>query len=249
MSAEKSYKPSSSRWIVCRFLRTLAYFGVIPLFSKMGWFQAWLGSEVNPSVQAVQPFSRVPSQAAAEMMIFDFSGSNSQSSGSLADVWGAVDDVVMGGVSASRLQEAAGSVVFTGTVSTSNSGGFASVRTRNFEPPLNLSGATGLRLKVKGDGQRYKFLLRDAIQWDGVAYAYSFDTFVDEWITVDIPFGEMVPVFRARTMNEAPGIDPQSIRAFQFMLSKFEYDGELNPSFQAGSFALYSESVATYALP
>ena len=245
MSIENSYKPSSSRWDICRFVRTLAYFGVIPFLSRLGWVQSLLGSEVDPMVQNVHHLQNVLDQVQGRM-IFDFRQSNSQSSGSLQEIWGAVDDVVMGGVSSSRLQVAAGSVVFTGTVSTSNSGGFASVRTRNFEPPFDFSDYSGIRLRVKGDGNRYKFLLRDAIQWDGVAYAHSFDTVAGEWLTVDIPFVDMVPVFRARTMEEAPIIDAQSIRAFQFMLSKFEYDGGLNPSFDAGMFELYIESVAAY---
>ena len=242
---ENGYKATSTRWDICRFLRTLAYFGVIPLFSRVGWFQSLLGSEVDPVIQNADDSDVFQGQEHGRM-IFDFRQSNRQSSGGLQEVWGAVDDVVMGGVSSSRLQVAAGSVVFTGTVSTSNSGGFASVRTRNFDPPFDLSSYQGIRLKLKGDGSRYKFLLRDAVQWDGIAYAHSFDTIADEWSTVDVPFDDLVPVFRARTMHDAPGIDVEQIRAFQFMLSKFEYDGGLNPSFEPGSFELYIESVGCY---
>ncbi|MEM9218089.1 MAG: CIA30 family protein [Cyanobacteria bacterium P01_F01_bin.150] len=247
---QNRYKTSSSRWDICQFFRTLAYFGVIPLFSRVGWIQSLLGSEVNPVIQNVGYVQKGDIEKEQvqddEMMIFDFSQSNNQTDDALQSVWGPVDDVVMGGVSSSRLQAAAGSVVFTGTVSTSNSGGFVSVRTRNFDPPFDLSAYQGIRLKVRGDGYRYKFLLRDAIQWDGIAYAYSFDTVMNEWITVDVPFDQMVPVFRARTMNDAPGINSEQIRAFQFMLSKFEYDGQLNPSFKPGSFELYVESVSGY---
>ncbi|NET10504.1 MAG: CIA30 family protein, partial [Symploca sp. SIO2B6] len=140
--------------------------------------------------------------------------------------------------------------LFAGTVSTANSGGFASVRTRNLEPPLDFSTHQGIRLQVKGDGNRYKFLLRDEAQWDGIAYAYSFDTEADTWITVDVPFSELLPVFRARTMDTSTNtIDRSQIRAFQFMLSKFEYDGQLNPFFNPGSFQLYVESVCAYANP
>lgn len=242
---ENGYKTSSPRWDICRFFRTLAYFGVIPLFSRVGWVQAVLGSEVNPVIQNAD-YSDVLQVQGQGRMIFDFRHSNRQSSGTLQSVWGAVDDVVMGGVSSSRLQVALGSVVFTGTVSTANSGGFASVRTRNFDPPFDLSNSQGIRLKLKGDGNRYKFLLRDAVQWDGMAYAHSFDTIANEWTTVDVPFDGLVPVFRARTMHDAPRIDVQQVRAFQFMLSKFEYDGALNPSFESGRFELYIESVGCY---
>lgn len=243
---EKGYKTSSGtssgRWDFCRFLRTLAYFGVIPLFSRVAWVQEQLGSEVNPVVHNAGKGAGGIDSA----MIFDFRDVNNQTVGSLQSTWGAVDDVVMGGVSSSRLQAGIGNVVFTGTVSTSNSGGFASVRTRNFEPPLDLASDTGIRIRVKGDGNRYKFLVRDAVQWDGVAYSYSFDTVANTWMNVDIPFAQMVPVFRARVVDDSPAVDQSSIRAFQFMLSKFEYDGTLNPLFKPGSFELYIESISTY---
>lgn len=51
----------------------------------------------------------------------------------------------------------AAAAVFSGEVKTSNSGGFVSIRTRNASPPLDLSAYDALRLRVKGDGNRYKF--------------------------------------------------------------------------------------------
>lgn len=241
----KSYKPLSARWDVCRFLRTLTYFGVIPFFSKVTWVQSLRGSDLDPFVANLPGKQGVQLQDQG-MKIFDFGQMNSRSDDPLSSIWGAVDDVVMGGVSSSRLQAAAGHVVFTGTVSTANSGGFASVRTRNFEPPFNLSTYSGIRINVRGDGNRYKFLLRDAVQWDGLAYSYSFDTVAGTWMFVDIPFDAMTPVLRARTMHDAPAIDVHSVRAFQFMVSKFEYDGSLNPAFEPGSFELSIESVDAY---
>lgn len=41
-----------------------------------------------------------------------------------------------------------------GVVSTDNRGGFASVRCRNWEPPLDLGAYAGLRLQLKGNGLR-----------------------------------------------------------------------------------------------
>lgn len=49
---------------------------------------------------------------------------------------------------------------FRGTVSTNQGGGFASCRTKNFDPALNLGEFTGLELRVRGDGQRYKCTIR-----------------------------------------------------------------------------------------
>jgi hypothetical protein len=174
--------------------------------------------------------------------IFDFS----QPTLDLQETWGALDDVVMGGVSASAIRLTKGFARFSGNVSTANSGGFASVRTRNFSPPLDLSGYDGIALKVQGDGQRYKCLLRCEERWDGLAYSYSFDTTPGVWMDVRIPFSALVPVFRARTRNDADPFDRQRVTAFQLMLSKFEYDGELNPHFNPGDFQLDIAAIAAY---
>ena len=177
-----------------------------------------------------------------EKLLFDFTNPSIE----VKNVWGAIDDVVMGGVSQSNIQLSSGKGVFGGNVSTENSGGFASVRTKNFDPAFNLSGYEGIEIRVKGDGQRYKFLLRTETSWDGVAYSYSFDTEIDTWINIKIPFAELTPVFRAKTVKEAPGINVNKICSLQLMLSKFEYDGELNAKFSPGAFALEVETIKAY---
>jgi uncharacterized protein YbjT (DUF2867 family) len=179
---------------------------------------------------------------AGEKLFFDFTKPSTE----LKNIWGAVDDVVMGGVSQSQIQLVEQTALFAGNVSTANSGGFASVRTKNFVPPFNLSGYEGVELRLKGDGKRYKFLLRTEAQWDGVAYSYSFNTEANTWMNVRIPFAQMIAVFRAKTVKDSPQIDPSKICSFQLMLSKFEYDGELNPQFSPGGFALEVESMKAY---
>jgi uncharacterized protein YbjT (DUF2867 family) len=180
--------------------------------------------------------------AANEKLIFDFTHPSAE----LKNIWGALDDVVMGGVSSSNIQITENKAVFAGNVSTANSGGFASVRTKNFDPPFNLSGYTGVELRVKGDGQRYKIFLRPDATWDGLGYSYSFDTVADTWINIRIPFAELTPVFRAKTVKDAPLLDASKISSFQLMLSKFEYDGALNPKFTPGSFSLQVEWIKAY---
>jgi uncharacterized protein YbjT (DUF2867 family) len=177
-----------------------------------------------------------------EKTIFDFT----QPSPELKNIWGALDDVVMGGVSSSNFHILEKTALFAGNVSTANSGGFASVRTKNFEPAINLSGFTGLRLRVKGDGQRYKIFLRTETTWDGVGYSYCFDTVANTWIDVNIPFINLTPVFRAKTVKDCPEIDQSKISSLQLMLSKFEYDGALNPKFSPGGFALEIASIKVY---
>jgi uncharacterized protein YbjT (DUF2867 family) len=184
-------------------------------------------------------------QAAAKYLtapvIFNFTNPSDD----LKNIWGAVDDVVMGGVSQSDIRFVDGTALFAGNVSTQNSGGFASVRTRNFDPPFNFAGYQGVELRVRGDGKRYKLIIRTESKWDGTGYSYSFDTVSNSWITVRIPFTELIPGFRGKTLK-APPIDTSNICAFQLMLSKFEYDGELNQNFSPGGFALQVESIKAY---
>jgi hypothetical protein len=193
-----------------------------------------IGNLINLADRHLQPNT--------EKILFDFT----EPSLEISNLWGAIDDVVMGGVSDSNIRIIDGAALFSGNVSTANSGGFASVRTKNLEPRLDLSNYQGIELKVKGDGQRYKLFVRTNQNWDSLAYSYSFDTAYQSWLNVQVPFEKMVAVFRAKTVPSAPPIDSKQICAFQIMLSKFEYDGQLNPQFHAGNFQLEIASIKAY---
>jgi Complex I intermediate-associated protein 30 (CIA30) len=235
-----------SRWDLGRFLQTLCYFGVIPFWGKSSSLQSFMGdlNVSNPQSEASSAGDSVPNafSRASEKILFDFS----QASTGLSDIWGAVDDVVMGGVSASSIRLEDGKALFSGNVSTDNSGGFASVRTRNVDPPIDLANYDGIELRVRGDGKRYKFMLRTSTQWDGIAYCYSFDTVMNDWLDVRIPFSKFVPISRARTVSNAEPLATKHICALQLMLSKFEYDGALNPKFNSGFFELQVQSIGAY---
>jgi len=164
-------------------------------------------------------------------------------------LWGALDDVVMGGVSTSQLQLLGQTGVFSGTVSTANSGGFASLRTRTLTPPGNLAAYEGICLRVIGDGQRYKIFLRQDPGWDAVAYSASFDTVPGEWQTLQISFQDLIPVFRAKTLPQAKPFDPSRVCSVQIMLSRFEYDGILNPHFIPGNFHLKLAWIGAWGSP
>ncbi len=182
-------------------------------------------------------------QPASDKVLFDFTNPTAD----IKETWGALDDVVMGGVSQSNLRLANKQAIFSGIVSTDNNGGFASVRTRNFQPPLDLLGFEGIELRVKGDGKRYKFITRCEGKWDGIGYCYSFDTIYNFPTTIRIPFKDLIPVFRAKTVADADQLDASKIYSMQLMLSKFEYDGALNPKFEAGSFGIEIEYIKAYS--
>lgn len=221
----------------------------------------WVIAEVNDLSALVKQLAQLQVELADAVCrpVFDFTKESADFA-----AWGSLDDVVMGGVSKSQLvpvpseaedgakgeaESDRGSryqALFTGVVSTENSGGFSSVRTQNFEPPFNLSGYEGIRLRIKGDGQRYKFIARNSAGWDSPAYIYSFDTPPQQWCWVDVPFAQMVPTFRARSVPDATPFDPAKIYSFQLMLSKFEYDRQLNPNFSPGPFSLAIERISAY---
>lgn len=178
------------------------------------------------------------------MILFDF---QTLSLTELHHQWRSIDDGVMGGMSASRIEKQADGALFTGYTSTERSGGFVSVRSRDFSPPLDLSASSGIRLQIKGDGQRYKFFLRDQSGWDGIAYAASFDTAAGQWLTVELPFDQFKAVFRAKTLSDAAPLNTSHIIVCQLMLSKFEYDQALNPHFVPGNFTLWVQRIAAYS--
>ncbi|XP_011101430.1 uncharacterized protein LOC105179488 isoform X5 [Sesamum indicum] len=181
-------------------------------------------------------------------LVFGFEGTSSREL-----PWGALDDVVMGGVSESTFQidpnggENGGPTgIFRGVVSTANNGGFTSIRTRNFSIAEDLSAYDGLELRIKGDGRRYKLIVRTSRDWDTVGYTTGFDTVKDQWQSVRLPFSSLRPIFRARTIPDAPPFNPSEIISLQLMFSKFEYDGKLNPTFVEGQFQLPISTIRAY---
>lgn len=162
--------------------------------------------------------------------------------------WGPLDDVVMGGVSQSTFAVERGCGVFSGTISTENNGGFAGCRSRAIVPALRLSDFSGVRLSVRGDGKRYKLIVRDDYSWNGIAWMYCFTTAdggEDEWQEVEAPFADFIPTLFARRVPGAV-LKTDSITAVQLTLSKFELDTELNPRFGTGPFQLELRSVVAY---
>jgi len=160
--------------------------------------------------------------------------------------WGPLDDVVMGGASKSDIspgQDFNG--VWKGYVTTANNGGFAGIRTQLLSRPKDISQCRGLVLRVCGDGNRYKFIIRDDDSWNGIAWSYSFDTIPSKTIEVKIPITSFVPTKFAKSISTASFIS-KNLCAFQMTHSKFEYDGKLNPKFKEGPFTLDIAYIGTY---
>lgn len=150
--------------------------------------------------------------------------------------WQAIDDAVMGGVSASRLRfDAAGHAVFEGEVSLANHGGFASVRA----PGLALGGADTLAygLTVCGDGHTYKFNLRTDTSFDGVTYQAAFTPASRQWTRIVLPLAAFEARLRGRRVSGAPALRPESVRQVGLLISDR----------QAGPFRLMVKSIDALA--
>ena len=134
---------------------------------------------------AIAPFA----PAIASEAILDFTRPDAASG------FRVINDGVMGGVSSSRLDFIAEGMVFAGTVSLENNGGFAS-----FRGPLRLpAGARALLLTVRGDGQVYKLSLKQDDSNATGQYQASF-TAPREWTTLRFVPSDFAASFRGRAL-------------------------------------------------
>jgi len=133
------------------------------------------------------------------------------------DAWRSIDDVVMGGVSASRLRfDSAGHAVFEGCVSLENNGGFASIRSDAMD--LGVAGASHYEIELRGDPKRYKFNLRTDDSTDGVLYQVTFMPAPGDWARLRLLVADFRPTFRGRPVSGAPPLDPARVRQMGFLI-------------------------------
>ena len=122
--------------------------------------------------------------------VFIFSMSNTAIAKNLVyeNNWAYLADTVMGGVSQGSAGFDAGALRLTGQVSTKNNGGFIQVRTRI--DPSDSKEKTGIKIKVKGNGDVYYLHIRNAsarLPWH--YYTANFKT-NEKWKEVIIPFDD-----------------------------------------------------------
>ncbi len=135
-----------------------------------------------------------------------------------AAVWQVVNDDVMGGVSTSQVHVATdGTLVFAGTVSLDNNGGFASVR--SLPARHDLAGCDALVVRVRGDGRRYKFTVRTEGGSESAIYQAAFTTKEREWEEHRLAFKDFLPTFRGRVLAGEPPLDPARITSVGFLIS------------------------------
>lgn len=149
--------------------------------------------------------------------------------------WFSVNDGVMGGVSEGRFERTERkTLLFTGNLSLENNGGFASIRTQ--PSAMDLTGASGIVVKARGDGRTYWVDLRTARQSGASSYRAFLLTSEGAFKETSIPFSD----FKLQTFGRqvsGGAIDPAAIVAVGFTLADK----------QAGPFELEVEYIKTYS--
>ena len=261
MFAVKTYHPSASRVVVTRgrrrrrqscVTRASSFFDdvlarVLPkevneARKEMAFFDGPTGmlrGVLPEAITGAKPTVRAPEVGAGgDDVVFDF---GTMSRGLFDETFCALNDVVMGGGSDATVTLDNGAMRLAGTTEDQR-GGFASVKSRDFERALDLRGYEGVKLTCRGDGKRYKMILYDTNDSFNVAFHQEFDCPKDaNGGEVLLKFSDFVPVRRGRAVAKD---DPeyrltagQKIVAMQFMLSKFAYGmEEKNAGYAPGPF-------------
>lgn len=143
--------------------------------------------------------------------LFDFPFSNGLKE------WFTVHDGVMGGRSQGLIHPSEeGTLVFEGTLSLENGGGFASIRSKPNR--LRLLHGDGICVRVLGDGRTYSVNLYP----DRSPIAFSFraplPTTQGTWTEKLIPFGNFEATSFGRVVSGYGPVKPETITALGFLL-------------------------------
>ncbi|MBU6208999.1 MAG: fasciclin domain-containing protein [Planctomycetes bacterium] len=133
--------------------------------------------------------------------------------------WQTVLDGVMGGLSTGRIEAGDGGTLrFSGELSLENNGGFSQIRTS--VPEGTFDGASGLVLRVKGDGRNYQCDIRSSrLRLMAGGYQRVLATKAGEWTEIEIPFSECVANSFGQRVRNAPSLDPASIESVGITLA------------------------------
>jgi len=169
--------------------------------------------------------------------------------------FGPLDDVVMGGASASTFDQTTGK--WRGVVTDANNGGFVGIRsTPTVE--YDLSPCKGIewtlrviKPKTTLNNLRLKVVVRDSTEFNGITWASSQDvssasSSSSTSTTIKIPFSKQIPTRFAKTVPQTEPFNQSQVKSFQLVYSKFEYDGKMNPNFVMGDFEFQLVQLKTF---
>jgi len=138
-----------------------------------------------------------------------------------AGKWIAVNDSVMGGVSRGGFRLADdGILVFSGTLSLENRGGFASIQ--SVQDPVDLSANAGLLIRVRGDGRKYWLTLKTNRWIMAGSYRVEFSTTPGKWQEIRAPFADFRATSFGRELADFPPPDPAKVESIGFLIAAKE---------------------------
>lgn len=190
---------------------------------KFGLFAAAL---LLVSAGAMEKQGVSASKVKDSMLIDDFSsvGGASYNNGK----WRFFADTVMGGRSEGRATRVTldnkKAMRLTGKVSLENNGGFiqSALSLTKDNKPLDASGYKGVRLVVRGNGERYAVHLRTSHTWlPWQYYGANFPT-TGKWTTVEIPFSQ----FDAESLRRQ--LDTSRLTSIGIVAIKKAFDADVS---------------------
>jgi NADH dehydrogenase [ubiquinone] 1 alpha subcomplex assembly factor 1 len=148
--------------------------------------------------------------------------------------WQAFTDSVIGGKSLGAIKSSGqGVAVFDGTISLEH-GGFVMVRCPNGD--YDLHGCTGVEIRLRGDGKRYKFVVKTSPEDNGFEYLADIWTEKETLQTVRVSFDSFKANWQGINLIGWAKIDPAKIVSMGFMIANY----------QEGPFRLEIESVKAW---
>ncbi|KPQ15221.1 MAG: carbohydrate-binding protein [Algoriphagus marincola HL-49] len=165
-----------------------------------------------------------------EPLVFDFG------EGKDFGRWSIINDGVMGGLSESKAELSSDAILFSGTVSLKNNGGFVSLRS-----PLgnyDLSDFSFCEIRYKSDTDRkFELLIEKETPFYLPKYRKKFGEKSEDWQTLKIPLRDLEISRMGNTM--AKGIDPEELDGIKRI-------GFILADKQEGSFEIWIDYLKFY---
>ena len=163
------------------------------------------------ALSAVLMFSMVWSAHAGQKTLFQFDEPDA------SRTWRTVNDGVMGGRSVGRFEiNDEKNLVFYGTLSLQNNGGFASVRA--WGDHLSMSKDDAIIARVKGDGRSYWFNVYTRRNSGAFSFRQTFKTEKDKWVEIRLPVDQFVASWFGRPVPLVK-LDPAQVTGMGFLLA------------------------------